>query len=84
MTDRRSPHRVSTSGVRAVETLVYSFSAFVKDVFAVQDILQVSYFHVEDTETSLSEPLNGVVQGNVPRTNLSLKPLIRVLKPLQF
>jgi hypothetical protein len=63
MTDRRSPHRVSTSGVRAVETLVYSFSTFMKDVFAVQDILQISYFHVEETEISLSEPLNSKFLG---------------------
>lgn len=58
LTDKHSPHRASTSGVRAVETLVYSFPAYLRDVCSVQDVLGPGYFNAGGAEHELSEPLN--------------------------
>ena len=58
LTDRRSPYKVSVSGVQSVETLVYSFPLFVYDVCSVRDILGKGYFAVGDGDGDLSEPLN--------------------------
>ena len=58
--DQRSPHKVSTSGVRAVETLVYSLRSFVADILTIQDVLEVGFFHVDG---ALDEPLTSRVAG---------------------
>lgn len=63
LTDRRSPYQVSVSGVKAVETLVYSFPLFVWDVLSVRDILAPGYFAVSDGDGDLSEPLNDSSSG---------------------
>ena len=63
LTDRRSPYQVSVSGVKAVETLVYSFPLFVYDVLSVRDILMPGYFAVGDGDADLSEPLNDPSNG---------------------
>jgi hypothetical protein len=64
--NQRAPHlRASLSGVRNVETLVYSLRTFLGDIFSFSDILQVGIFHVEagDEDAGLSEPLNSLLDG---------------------
>lgn len=66
LTDQRgaSHLRASISGVREVETLVYSLRTFLYDVFSFTDILQISYFHVEGgDDVGLSEPLTSMLDG---------------------
>mmetsp|Transcript_34629 Transcript_34629/g.59669 ORF Transcript_34629/g.59669 Transcript_34629/m.59669 type:complete len:264 (-) Transcript_34629:51-842(-) len=58
LSDRRSPYKVSVSGVRSVETLVYSFPLFLYDVLNVRDILAPGYFAVGDNDNDLSEPFH--------------------------
>ena len=63
LSDRRSPYKVSVSGVRSVETLVYSFPLFLYDVLNVRDILKSGYFAVGDNENDLSEPFHEGYRG---------------------
>jgi len=70
LSDRRSPYKVSVSGVRSVETLVYSFPLFLYDVLNVRDILAPGYFAVGDNENDLSEPFHeGYVGPDVESGN---------------
>lgn len=74
LSEGRSPSlRATTSGVRAVETLVYSFSSYMRDVFSVQDVLVPGYFSAgiggtagegEGEHGLLSEPLNSFCIGS--------------------
>jgi hypothetical protein len=64
--NQRAPHlRASLSGVRNVETLVYSLRTFLGDIFSFSDILQIGIFHVEagEEDAGLSEPLNSLLDG---------------------
>lgn len=58
LSDRRSQYKVSVSGVRSVETLVYSFPLFLYDVLNVRDMLAPGYFVVGDNDNDLSEPFH--------------------------
>ncbi len=70
LSDRRSPYKVSVSGVRSVETLVYSFPLFLYDVLNVRDILSFGYFEFGDNENDLSEPFHeGYVGPDVESGN---------------